>query len=131
MHQLIDYFTNNPKKLFIADATGAFLSGAVLYIISQCFNHLFNIPVVLFPVLLWIVLGFFLYSTCCALFATKNWRKLVLVICMLNLLYCLLTMVIAVIYYHTLSSIAIAYFVSEIIIIGLVVYIELGCLRKI
>ena len=65
------------------------------------------------------------YSMSCYFLLKDNWTPYLRVIGISNFLYCILTMTLLFAYYNTLTRIGITYFMAEILIIVLLVYIEL------
>lgn len=68
MNKIIRRFSENPKKLLIIDAIGAFATLLLLVIIAKCS---FGIPTTYFVVLVVIALLIFIYTSTCFLIAEK------------------------------------------------------------
>lgn len=67
---------------------------------------------------------FCLYSGSCFVILKRKWSPYLRVIMIANSLYCLLTVILLVVYYPVLTMLDMIYFVGEIFIIGILVFIE-------
>ncbi len=116
--------------MFLIDGLGALVSALLLGIVLVQFNDLFGMPVkVLYP-LADIALAFCVYSLACYLLVKKKAKPYLQLIAVLNLLYCLLTIILVFYHHNTLSVLGYLYFVGEIIIITLLAYIEFSVAGK-
>lgn len=119
-----------PRQMFLVDSLGALVSALLLGIILVRFNDVFGLPVrVLYP-LAAIALTFCLYSLGCYLLVRKKAKPYLQLIAVLNLLYCLLTIILVYYHHSMLSVLGYLYFMGEIIIITLLAYIELSVAPK-
>ncbi len=121
----IHYLTNKPKTLFLIDGLGAMLTTLLLFVVLRNFNEYFGVPKTILTFLSAISTCFCLYSTTCFFFLKANWTPFIRVISYANLLYCVLTVGLVITYNSVISTLGIVYFLVEIIIICLLVYIEL------
>jgi hypothetical protein len=90
-------------------------------------------PVSVLTQLSMIAACFCIYSALCFLFLKRNWAPFIQIIGIANLLYCVLTMGVVLIHFQRLTALGIAYFLGEIVIVSVLIYIELnvaGELRK-
>lgn len=116
--------------MFFIDSLGALLSALLLGIVLVRFDDVFGMPVrVLYP-LAAIALAFCLYSLACYLLVRKKAKPYLQLIAVLNLLYCLLTIILLYYHHSMLSVLGYLYFIGEIIIITVLAYIELSVAGK-
>lgn len=119
-----------PKQIFLIDGFGALLSALLLGIVLVQFNDLIGMPFkVLYP-LAAIALAFCMYSLACYMLVKKKAKPYLLLIAVLNLLYCLLTVTLVFFHHSALSVFGYLYFIGEIIIIAVLAYIELSVASK-
>ncbi len=123
---IIKHFTENPKTMFLLDSLGAMLTAFFLFVILKYFKEYVGMPQTALTYLSIIATCFFIYSTACFCFLKENWAPFIRVISIANLLYCILTMLLIIVYYPTLTAIGILYFLTEIILVCGLVYIELS-----
>jgi hypothetical protein len=124
--KLIAHLTQNPRTLFLADSSGALLSAFFLFVILKNFNAYFGTPETVLNYLSAIAVCFCIYSAACFLFLKGNWTLYIRVISRANLLYCILTLSLLVSYFPLHTYLGITYFLTEIAVIGVLVYIELN-----
>jgi hypothetical protein len=125
MKNAISYFANAPRMLFGVDALGAILTTLSLFFILRHFYDYFGMPTNILTYLSIIGLVYCAYSTSCCFLLKNNWTPYLRIIGISNFLYCILTMALLYAYYNSLTRIGLAYFLAEIFIIMLLVYIEL------
>ena len=106
-------------------ALSAFITAFFLFVILINFNEYFGMPPTILTCLSIIVAFFCIYSMSCFFFLKENWTRFIRTISIANLLYCILTMGLVIVNYSILTTLGIAYFLVEIIIIFGLVYIEL------
>ena len=114
-----------PKKLFLIDSAGAFVTAVLLYAVVRIFNDYFGMPVDKVKTLSIIALLFCIYSTMCFFLLKNNWSPFLKIISMANLFYCCLTMSLLIYYYPVLTKLGLIYFSGEMLIIGSLAFIEL------
>jgi hypothetical protein len=122
---IITQLTGKPKILFLADSLGAMLTAFCLFVVLRNFNEYVGMPVTILTWLSVIAACFCIYSITCFLFVKQRWATFIKGIAMANLVYCILTTGLLLIYYPLLTTIGIVYFLTEIAIICVLVYIEL------
>ena len=105
-----------PRQLFLIDALGATLSALLLGGVLVYFRELIGLPQRTLYLLAGLAALFAVYSFICFWWAPVNWRPLLRLIAMVNLLYCCLTAVL-VFLHQNVTALGIAYFVAEIIIV--------------
>lgn len=130
---IIDQLTIHPKILFLVDSLGALLTTFSLFVVLKSFNDFFGMPVSVLNYLSMISACFCIYSALCFFFLNRNWAPYIRVIGIANLLYCVSTIGLVLVYSTQLTAFGIAYFLGEIVIVSVLVYIELtvaGALMK-
>jgi len=121
----IHYLTGKPKILFLIDSLGALLTAFFLFVVLRNFNEYFGIPITMLTYLSVIAVCFSIYSIACYFFLKENWASFIRAIGISNLLYCVLTMGLLLVYLPILSIGGIIYFSAETTAICGLVYIEL------
>lgn len=121
----IDYFSRRPRTLFLLDGLGATLTAFSLFFVVRNYNDYFGMPTNILTYLSVIGLVYCAYSMSCY-FSVKNyWAPYLRIIGISNFLYCILTKTLLLYNYNSLTRIGLTYFLTEIIIIVLLAYIEL------
>ena len=126
----IENLATNPKKLMLIDSIGAFISATLLFIILSFFKEEFGLPKNILYLLFGMACLFFIYSICCFYLVDKRWRIFLSIIAVVNLLYCLLTAILLIIYFNSVTTLGYIYFVLEILIIYCLAYIEIKIVNK-
>ncbi len=121
----LEYFSREPRKLFLIDGLGAVLTTFSLFFVLRYYNECFGMPSNILMYLSIIGLFYFTYSISCYFLLSGCWVPYLRIIGVSNLLYCMLTIAFLYINYDDITRIGFAYFLSEILIIMLLVYIEL------
>lgn len=129
-HTIISYFINKPKAIFLVDSIGAFLSAFCLLIISRFFSDFFGINPSTLQLLTILPIVFCIYSACCYLLIIGGYKPFILIIAIANFLYCLITMVLIFTHYSELTILGLSYFILELMIIGIIVYLEFDISSK-
>lgn len=122
---IIIQLASKPRILFLVDSVGALLTTLSLIVVLRTFHELIGMPLSVLPYLSILSACFCIYSASCFLFLKQNWVPFIRIIGIANLLYCVLTMTLVLVYYPQLTAFGIAYFLGEIMIVGILVYIEL------
>ncbi|WP_281637986.1 hypothetical protein [Flavobacterium marginilacus] len=131
IQQIIKQLAKTPKKIFLIDASGAFLTAFLLFAVLKTWHEYIGIPIKTITVLSIIALVFSIYSALCfAFFNTKKWKRYLKIIAVSNLLYCCLTFGLLIYNFTRLSVIGIIYFGGEIVIICMLIYLELTTLKS-
>ncbi|WP_340105326.1 hypothetical protein [Rhodohalobacter sp. 8-1] len=118
------------KSLFLIDAAGACTTALLLSQVLARYESVFGIPVHILYILTAIAICFAIYSSSCYLLVEKNKATFLKVIAAANLLYCILTLGLIILYVITLTWIGIAYFIGEIMVILTLVWLELRTSRE-
>lgn len=125
MNEIIRQLTLKPKTLFLVDSLGALLTAFLLFAVLRTFDEYFGMPQATLTYLSIIAALFCLYSISCFFLLTDNWRPFLKTISIANLIYCCLTMGLVIYYYRSLTILGVTYFVVEVAIICVLVFVEL------
>lgn len=117
-----------PRRLFLIDGIGAFLTAFFLFVILKTFNEYFGMPKKTLDFLSIIALTFSTYSFCCFFLVKNNWHPFLRAISIANLLYCCLTLGLVIYNYPRLTILGVTYFLIEIVIVCGLIYIEINVL---
>ena len=124
LSHIINSWVSNPKRLFLLDSSGAFLTAFFLVAILSIFEEYFGMPRQILTFLSIIALIYAIYSIYCYYFVGDKWRLFLKIICIANGLYCCLTIGLVFYFYPRLTILGITYFLLEIILICGLVIIE-------
>ena len=125
INKIINYFTKKTKALFLVDGLGAALTTFYLYFVLRHFYEYFGMPTYILTYLSLIGLVFCVFSMTCFFLLKGNWTPFLRLISVGNLIYCVLTMILVYIYFNDLTKLGVIYFLLEITIVVVIVYIEL------
>lgn len=115
--------SENPQKLFLVDGVGALISAFLLGVVLVNFEEVFGMPKDALYFLAILPIFFAAYDFICYFLKLDNWQPFLKVIAILNICYCILSIIEMTIHYDSLTKLGIAYFVGEIIIVfGLGLY---------
>ena len=113
-----------PKHLFLLDALGASSTAFLLFFVVGRLEHVFGIPKTSVHFLSLVAVAYAIYSFGCFIFIKHNWRLFLYVIASFNSLYCFTTIILMHHYYAQITRLGLAYFIFEIVIIGILVFFE-------
>ncbi len=113
------------RKLFLIDAIGAIISGALLLFLVIPNSHFFGIPKKELEWLIYPIILFIFYDILLYLIPLKIKIPFLRLIAIFNFIYCLIILYVLFQNIETTSIWGLAYFCGEIIIIGLISYFEL------
>lgn len=130
MRDSILQFIAKPKKVFLIDGFGALLTALLLFFVLRSFNTFFGLSKSTLEYLSLLALVFSVYSFCCFFLITSIWKPYLRIICIANILYCLLTLGIVFYYYQSISLFGITYFLGEITVICLIVFFEISIIKN-
>lgn len=130
MKESFQKFISKPKNIFLLDGFGALLTAFLLFLVLSTFNTFFGLSKTTLEYLSLLALVFSVYSFSCFLLITNNWKPYLKIICITNILYCLLTFGIILYYYESISVFGIAYFLGEIIVICGIVFLEIRTINN-
>jgi hypothetical protein len=125
MNNVLRQLALKPKILFLIDSLGALVTAFFLFVILKKFNLYFGMPQTTLTYLSIVAIVFCLYSMSCFLFLNNHWQPFLKIISLGNLLYCCLTIGLVLYNYQSLTALGITYFLAEILIICMLVFVEL------
>lgn len=129
MRQIIANLASNPKRIFLVDSVGAFMTAFFLAIVLTTFEEYFGMPKKILVPLSIIALVYALYSVLCYYFIDQNWKLFLKSLCIANFLYCCLTIGLLFFFYASLTILGVMYFLIEIALIGVLIAIERKALK--
>ncbi len=119
-------FLNNiqPRKLFLIDSIGAFVSAIMLGLILTNFVHVFGMPKEILIYLACAACLFCIYSLSCYLQFPKRWWIYMKIIAIINIFYCTITLGFVIHLADELTVLGFIYFIGEITIVILLAAME-------
>jgi hypothetical protein len=124
LQSTIQFFSTKPRLLFLLDGLGAAATTIALLFVLRPFGHYIGMPIDIVNNLSVLGFVFCVYSIGCYFLLKRNWSPFLSIIACCNLLYCVATITLLYLNYSSLTRLGISYFLVEIVIIGLIVYIE-------
>ncbi len=118
------------KKLLILDAVGALISAFMLGVVLVRFQSVFGIPISALKILSSIPVGFMLYDLLALLSNSELQPRRLMTIGTLNILYCILSLTMAIWHRGSLSIYGWGYIIIEVIIVVALAVYELKVGRK-
>jgi hypothetical protein len=112
-----------PQHLFLIDGIGAFVSALFLWCLIVPFESFFGFPAAVAKTLSVIPFIYAIYSLACYFF--EKWQRIpfIQVIMAANILYCILSLVLVVVWFDQITLFGLWYFLSEkVIILALVIW---------
>lgn len=128
--EIKSHLIRKPKILFLIDGIGALVTAFSLFVILRTFHEYFGMPKVTLNYLSIVAAIFCFYSSSCFFLLKNNWQPFLRIIGVANLLYCCVTMCLMIYYYDRLTILGITYFLTEIIIVCAVAFMELNILKN-
>ncbi|MFT4526126.1 MAG: hypothetical protein ACI85F_002290 [Bacteroidia bacterium] len=114
-----------PKALFAIDGMGALTSAIFLGLILPPFQELIGMPLNRLHILAIIPCWFAVYDFGCYLFAPGDKRSFLKMIAFANLAYCLFSLALIGQHYQELTTMGLTYFLLEVSIITVLVFVEI------
>ncbi len=112
----------NKKYIFLIDAVGALISGILLFFVIGNLESVFGMPTIIAKKLAILPFLFCIFSLSCHLIRPKSGIYL-RIISVLNLIYCLISIVLVVYFFDEIKPLGFTYFISEkLIVIPLAVW---------
>ena len=115
----------DPRKFFLVDGIGAVLSAFLLGVVLVRLQEYIGLPVNTLHYLAFAAVIFAFYSFSCFLFSGENWRILLRLIAITNLLYCLVTLGIIFYFFQRVTMLGWFYFIVEIAVVSTLALTEL------
>lgn len=114
----------SPKTLFLIDGLGAITTAVLLSQVLARFEPVFGMPKYILFTLAGIACCLAIYSISCHFLVKENYARFLKAIAIGNLIYCIITVVLILMFFSSLTWLGIAYFVGEITIVLLLAQIE-------
>lgn len=124
MYQYLSHFQQHPKQLFLVDAVGAIISALLLYMLLMPYAEWIGLPAAHIKALAIgavCLAGYDLFAR--SVFTTERKWTLSL-IALLNTIYCIITSGVLIVNYSSITLLGWAYFLGEMAIVGVLVYLE-------
>lgn len=115
----------DPKRIFLVDGVGALITATTLVAILGQFESTFGMPQRAIYFLAAIAVSFAIYSLACYFKLPSNWPPFLRTIAIANLSYCILTLVLISVFRNEITTLGIAYFAAEIIVVSTLAIYEL------
>lgn len=117
------FYFIQPKNVFLIDGIGAFVSALFLWLLIVPFESFFGFPADVAKTLSVLPFLYAMYSLSCYFF--EKWQRIpfIQVIMAANILYCILSLVLVVVWFDQITLFGLWYFLSEkVIILALVMW---------
>lgn len=124
LEHIITRLARKPQRIFLLDGLGAIVSASLLLLISSLFPTFFHFPQKSIYLLAGIAYLFAAYSLFFSQKTSTKWPLFLQLIATANILYCLATLILVLVYFPHLSLFETVYFLAEIIIVLTLVYVE-------
>lgn len=127
---MLQHLIQHPRKVFLLDGLGALLSAIMLGGVLTAIQPLIGLPSKTLYGLAGVAGLFCLYSLTCYRLNLRNWRPFLMIIAAANTLYGLLSLLLVIDALHEITALGLTYFILEVIILAVVVYIEVKTIGK-
>jgi hypothetical protein len=124
LNLIADNLSKTPEKVFLIDGLGGLLAAFLLSVILARFEEYFGMPSCIDYVLALIACFYAVYSFTCYFFIKSNVKAYLKFIAIANLLYCCLTLILVFYFSDSLTTLGFTYFILEILVIIVLVFIE-------
>lgn len=121
---MIELKTIPPKRIFLIDAVGALTSAFLLAIVLVYFQTYIGLTISNLYLLAGLAALFFIYSFSSFLWAKDNWRFWMRGIALINLSYCILTLILCFLHYPEMKPLGWIYFIGESAIVLSLSWVE-------
>ncbi len=128
--RIVDWLNDNPKKLFQIDGFGAIISAILLGIVLVKLEYLFGIPKPTLYFLASLPCIFAVYDFYCYLKIDNNLGSFLKIIAFANLIYCCLSIGLAIYHREDISNLGWIYILTEIAIVSGLSLIELKVAKR-
>ncbi|MBQ4822553.1 hypothetical protein [Aquimarina sp. MMG016] len=130
LKQLLTYFYENPKRLFLIDGIGAIVSAFLLGIVLVKLESFFGIPISMLYVLASLPVFFAIYDLYSYQKDNDKLTGLLKGIAIMNLLYCKLSIGLTIFHYQKITHWGWTYIIVEVLIIIILAIIELKVAKE-
>lgn len=114
----------SPARIFLIDAIGALITLLCLVAFLNCFQVYIGMPREALYLLIGIASSLFVYSICCHILVKGNWELFLKIVISGNIIYGVVSILLILIHFETLTILGLFYFILEKIIIAIIVYFE-------
>ena len=114
----------SPRRVFLADAIGALFTSMMLGVVLVQFESYIGIGTSTLFTLSTFVFALFIYSICIYFIKPQKWTVFLKIISALNLSYCVVTLFIVYQLQYRLTLFGNIYFIVEVSLIAIIVYLE-------
>lgn len=121
---LLSNFIVTPRRLFLVDGLGAIVSSFMLAVVLVKFQRFFGIPVPILYFLAIIPCILALYDSLCFFFAKVKVALYLRILAMMNITYCMLSMLLAFRHQASLSGLGWTYLIVETALVLGVAWLE-------
>lgn len=125
MKTLIQKLVSTPYRIFLVDGLGALLSSALLLLLIAPFETYFGMPQQIVFILGAVAFVLMSYSFTCYSIKSAKWRTHLKFIIAANIVYAFITITLVFIYFDQLTSLGLLYFLLELFVLMVLVYLEL------
>jgi len=130
INKIIDWGNSNPKKLFLIDGLGATISAVLLGIVLTRLVSFIGIPESTLYFLAVIPSLFAIYDFYCYLKIENKIGIFLKTIGIANLVYCCLSVGLAIYHRATITHLGWMYVLIEVMIVGLLAYVEMKVAKR-
>lgn len=107
----------NSKTILLIDGIGAVISAIMLGLVLPSLNHLIGMPFIILRYLAIAACLFATFSLTCYIASPNRWHQYLMLIGMINLIYCAVSLGLVFYYYPQLTKLGLAYFIIEKLIV--------------
>ena len=130
IERILEWGNDNPKKLFQIDGFGAILSAFMLGIVLVRLERVFGIPESVLYFLASLPCFFAVYDFYCYFKIDKKLGIFLKAIAITNLIYCCLSIGLAIYYSETITNLGWIYILTEILIVFTLAIIEIRIAKR-
>lgn len=123
VNTLVNKLATN-KKIFLLDGLGALLTTILLLLLLR-FPQWAGMPIIILKVLATIAVCFAIYSLCCFLLLQQKKEVYLFLIAIANSMYCLVTLLLMMLYCKKITPWGVFYFATECYVIAILVFLEI------
>ena len=130
IERILEWGNDNPRKLFQIDGFGAILSAFTLGIVLVKLERVFGIPISALYFLASLPCLFAVYDFYCYFKIDKNLGMFLKAIAITNLIYCCLSIGLAIYHRETITNLGWVYILTEILIVFTLAIIEIRLAKR-
>ncbi len=130
IERILEWGNANPKKLFLIDGVGAILSAVLLGIVLVALERVFGIPKSTLYFLAFLPCLFAVYDFYCYFKIDNNLASFIKLSAITNLIYCCLSIGLAIYHAEKITILGWTYILIEISIVGALSLFELKVAKR-